>query len=257
MKTIFVQFLSRFFRKFFVIRINTMNYRYASFGIPILKEHAFINEKGLGFGANGVPLTKDPDRPIDEGEGIPALSLARFSMMTCKNVSEVAKLWENSERAADVTKKGQHIGDFGASVWCDKDGGILMIEQSHSYIISVFGNSTETTGSLKDILWHANHNQWLDPYLTGTVYPSEYPSSAMRAERARELLETEYGNITLDFCKKLNRDSTICRHPSRDPRYLTIYSWIVVPKEMTVYWTRGNPCRSRYIKTDFSKIFGS
>ncbi len=264
---IFYQVINRLFRRYWVARINTMKYNYAFFGIPILKEIPIINEKGLGFGGNGIRTTENPNLTIDEGKGIPTHQLIRLSMMTCANVSEVAKLWKNSERAADTTKKGHHWTDFGASAWCDKEGNILMIEQSHSYIITVFGNSTDITKSLEDILWHANHNQWLDSNLTGTIPRIEYPSSAMREDRAHDLLKEHYGNITLEICKKINRDheggidkgsrdsSDICRHPDKDSLVITSHSWIVVPKKMTVYWTRGSPCRSRFIKTDFSKIF--
>ena len=105
------------------------------------------------------------------------------TMMTCKNVSEVAQLWKNMERASDKSKKGFNRWDFSTSVWCDREGGVLTIEQTHNHIITVFGNSTEITGAPKDVLWHAAHHQWLDPNQTGSVFPDEYPSSALRAER--------------------------------------------------------------------------
>ena len=108
----------------------------------------------------------------------------------------------------------------------------------------------------------------MDPNLTGSVYPSEYPPSALRAERTYELLNNSYGNITLDVCKKISRDhgggfdpngkdpGDICRHPYKDNPKVTAFAWIIQPKDLTVYWTHGSPCRSIFWKHDFSRIFG-
>jgi hypothetical protein len=160
-----------------------------------------------------------------------------------------------------------HQYDGSSSCFCDKEGGILAIEQTHHYIITVFGNSTDITGAPEGILWHANHHQWLDPNLTGSVFPSENPSSAFRAQRARELLEQQYGNITLEVCKEITRDhgggfdpegkdsGDICRHPDKNSRKITAFSWIILPKDLTVYWTHRSPCKSVFLKHDFSRIF--
>lgn len=253
--------------KCWVVKINTMNYKYAFWGIPIVFEIPFLNEMGLGWGANGMKITENKSRYIDEGPGMSTYMLERLTMMTCKNVSEVAALWKNTERSSGTDRSWPHMWDNSISVWCDKEGGILMIEQTHNHIITVFGNSTDITGAPEGILWHANHHQWLDPNGTGSVYPSEFPSSDMRARRSLELLETNYGNITLDTCMKMTRDhgggtnpdgkdsSDICRHPDKNLSSITVFSWIIEPKNLTVYWTHGSPCRSRFVKYDFTKIF--
>jgi len=253
--------------KCWVVKINTMNYKYAFWGIPIICEIPFLNEMGLGFGGNGLGITENKSRYIDEGSGMSTYMLERLTMMTCKNVSEVATLWKNTERSSGTDRSWPHFWDNSISVWCDKEGGILMIEQTHNHIITVFGNSTDITGAPEGILWHANHHQWLDPNETGSVYPSEYPSSDLRARRARELLETNYGNITLDTCMKLTRDhgggynkdgkdsGDICRHPDKNSLKITAFSWIIMPKELTVYWTHTSPCKGIFWKHDFSKIF--
>jgi hypothetical protein len=253
--------------KCWVVKINTMNYKYAFRGVPILYEIPLINEKGLGFGGNEMLITENKSRYIDEGPGMPAYMLEKLTMMTCKNVSEVATLWKNTERASGTDRSWPHFWDNAISVWCDKEGGILMIEQTHNHIITVFGNSTEITGAPEDILWHANHHQWLDPNQTGSIYPSEFISSYFREKRSRELLEENYGNITLDFCKKLTRDhgggtnpdgkdsGDICWHTDKNSSICTAFSWIIQPKNLTVYWAQGQPCHSIFIRYDFTKIF--
>lgn len=263
---IFTYFLHRVMSyKVWVVKINTMQYRYAFWGIPIIYELPFINEKGLGWGAPGTIFSKK--REVDRGPGIPTMMLERLTMMTCKNVTEVAALWSNMERANQNKNSFSNIYDGSSEVFCDKEGGILVIEQTHNYIIKVFRNSTDITGSSEDILWHANHHIWLDPNLTGSVLPEEYMGSYYRNKRACELLEENYGNITLETCKEICRDhsggtdkngkdsSDICRHPDRNATKITANSWIIQPKEMIVYWTHGSPCKSRFVEKDFSKIF--
>jgi hypothetical protein len=251
-----------------IAKINTMNYRYAFIGVPILWEWPIMNEKGLGFGAVATTLTKNESRYIDEGPGMPTYMLERLTLMTCKNVSEVANLWKNSERASGTYEKYPHHWDNSVPCWCDREGGILVIEQTHNHIITVFGNSTEITGAPEGILWHGNHHQWLDPNITGSKFPDNYPTSALRTERARELLEINYGNITLNVCKEICRDhdggfnpnkedsGDICRRPDENDKHITAFSWIIVPKSLTIYLTHGSPCRRRFIKHDFSRIFG-
>ncbi len=253
--------------KTWVVRIGTMRYQYAFWGIPILYEFTFLNEEGLAWASPGTGFTENHSRSIDEGEGISTSMLERLTMMTCKNVSEAATLWKNMRRANQKDKSFINQYDGSSEVFCDREGGILMIEQTHSHIITVFGNSTEITGSYRNILWHANHHIWLDPNLTGSDFWYEYMQSYYRNKRAQELLEQNYGNITLDVCKMICRDhgdgtnknkkdsSDICRHPDKNSSVATAFSWITNPKEMTVYWTHRLPCRSRFVKKDFSNIF--
>jgi len=253
-----------------IARPGLQQYKYAFIGIPVIGETTLLNEKGLGYGGTGTHLTNNKSRYIDEGSGILPYLLSRHAMRTCKNVFEVANLFQNSKRAADKNKVWPHDYDYDSFIYCDREGNILVIQQTHSHIITVFGNSTDITGASEGILWHSNHHQWLDANLTGSIYPGEEGvknSSFVRAARARELLEMNYGNITLDVCKSITRDHgqgsnengkdswDICRHPDKNDFSVTLYSWIVVPKKMTVYWTFGSPCISKFVERDFSKIF--
>ena len=239
------------------------NYKYIYLGIPVIFEWPLLNEKGLGFGASGTVATTNESRSFDTGPGITGEMLFALAMTTCKNVSEVAELYKSVERAGYI---GSQINSLDA--YCDAEGGILMIEQTHNYIVTVFGNSTEITGAPAGILWHVSHHQWLDPYKTGSVTPEEFPVSAMRADRTLELLETYYGDITLDICKKITRDhgggfnpngkdpADICRHSDKNGIGLEISTYIIDPKDLAIYICRGPPCRHIYRKYDFSKTFG-
>lgn len=256
-------FLNRLLYSKLRIKKTTIRYKYVFYGIPILYEIPILNEKGLGWGSNVIRRTKNESRYIDSGPGIWGLGGSQWNqliMMTCKNVSEVICFYSGIMKPS--TEKG-----FWNDVWCDSEGGILMVEMTHNHIITVFGNSTDISNASEGILWHAGHHQWLDPNQTGSIFPDDYPSSALRAERSRELLEENYGNITLDVCKSICRDhdggfdpngkdsGDICRHSDKNDPGFTMRSWIIQPKDLTVYWTRGPPCHFRYIKRDFTKIF--
>jgi len=253
--------------KLHIAKINTIRYSYVYFGIPIIYEWPFLNEEGLGWGEPGTTLTENKSRYIDTGPGISTLFLDKLTMMTCKNVSEVVTLWKTLERASGAKGKWPNWFDGSTSGWCDKEGGIVFIEQTHNYFIAAFGNSTDVTKSKEDILWHSNHHIWLDPNLTGSKFPEEYVGSDLREKRSHELLLENYGSITLETCKMICRDhgggydpdkpdsGDICRHYDKNSASTTAFSIIIMPKDLTIYMTHGHPCRKIFWKYDFSKVF--
>ena len=258
----FFYFLWRFYSyKLWVIKINTMRYKYAFFGIPLLREVTVLNEKGLAHGGNGIQFNSNTSQPIDEGEGMSLVSLRRLTIMTCKNVTEAVTLCKNTPRESSRTD------GIMTAVYCDKEGGLAVIEQTHSYFVSFYGNSTDMTDSYENILWHTNHFQWLDPNLTGSVKPEDVPDSMIRYQRCKELLEENYGNITLDVCKHICRDhgggtnkdkkdsSDICVHPDKNSTSSTCFSYIVKPDNLTVYFTHGSPCRCSYVCRNLTEEF--
>jgi len=265
---VFGGFIGNIFWKFFTLKLwvkeKTLNYKYSYFGIPGLVEIPIMNEKGLGWGGNLIVTSEDESRYVDEGPGIwgGAMGYAwnQLIMMTCKDVHELTTFYN------DPLKSSTEYGLFCDS-WCDKQGNILTVEHSHNHLIFVYKNSTEITNSKEGILWHTNHHQWLDPNLTGSIFPEDYPSSCMRSNRAEEILIENYGNITIDVCKSILRDhkggfkenkkdsGDICRHPDKNNLGMTIASWIIQPKDLTVYYTNKHPCRSEYKKCDLSVLF--
>ena len=259
-----------FFVKTYYIHHQPSHYRYMFLGIPLLYEHPLLNEKGLGWGGTGTPITSNISRQVDEGDGMPIYLLVRKTMMTCKNVSNVADLWRNTPRSSHKFEVLPQDWDYDSYVFCDREGGILMIEQTHSYLATVFGTSTELTGSQEGILWHTNHHLWLDPLKTGSRLPSEHYksyASLIRAERTRELLEVSWGNITLESCMNLTRDheggmnstgpdsADICRHPDDLDDTATVLSWIIEPQSFSVYMTEGYPCSTPFQHFNFSEEF--
>lgn len=263
----FIQVISHIFVK---VNIQTEKYTYIFCGIPIFYEIPLINQEGLGFGGNELLLTKNNTRYIDEGPGVSTYNLERLTMMRCRNISEVQKLWKNTVRSSGRTRDWPRFWDNSVPSFCDKEGGILTIEQMHNYICFVYRNSTNITKTYNDILWHTNHHQFLNPNLTGSVYPGEEnidQSTFRRGERAVELLEENYGNITVDIIKDIMRDhkggtdknrrdsSDICCYPDKNSSYTTVLSWIIIPQKMTIYLAHKTPDKIRYRCIDLTNVF--
>jgi hypothetical protein len=252
--------LTRFYTYFPQINNDENGYRYVFLGIPVIGEIPLMNEKALGFAGAGLSLTKNTSRYIDTGDGIPIYYLELLTMKNCSNITEVVNLWNSVPRSSDPKQIFPNHYDYDITLWGDKEGKILIIEQTHHYFIAVYGNSTEITNAPPGILWHANHHFWLDPNQTGSSFPDE-TTSGTRTKRARELLETYYGNITLNECMNITRDhgggtnpkkedsSDICCRPDIHSSFTTAFSWIVVPKYYTVYWTHARPCKP--VRGDF------
>lgn len=261
--------LTRFFTYFPHINTDQSGYRYVYLGVPVLYEIPLMNEKGLGFAGAGLTLTKNISRDIDTGEGVPIYNLELMTMKNCSTVAEVVDLWRSTPRSANPSLLYPHHCDYDITMWGDHQGDIVLIEQTHQYFIAVYQNSTQITHASPGILWHANHHLWLDPNLTGSSFSHE-TTSGVRAERARGLLETYYGDITLQECMNITRDhgggtdstkedsSDICSSPDKNGSRATTFSWIIVPKEYTLYWTHARPCqplRGKYQVHNYSWDF--
>lgn len=260
----------RFSTYFPHINNDENGYRYVFLGIPVLYEIPLMNEKGLGFTGAGLLLTHNKTRHIDEGDGIPIYFLELMTMKYCSNVSEVVSFWMGVPRSSDPHLRYPRFSDYDTTLWGDRDGNIVCIEETHSYFIAAYGTSTNITQAPVGILWHANHHQWLDPNMTGSSFPKDTTSYA-RSTRALALLEHYYGNITLRVCMSITRDqgggtnpkrgdsSDICRKPDIRCPWTTGFSWIVVPKDLTVYWTHARPClpfRGIFHAHNYTKEFG-
>lgn len=258
-----------FSKTLFISNIEA-HYSYVFLGIPILYEHPLLNEMGLGWGGTGTYLTDNNSRIIDEGNGVPPYVLVRKSMMNCCNVSEVANLWMDNKRSSNSFRIFHNDWDYDSYAWCDNEDGILVIEQTHTYIQTIFDNPVDD--GLDRILWHTNHHIYLDPYQTGSVIPGENyksNSSLLRLNRAYELLVVHYGNISLETCKQLTRDhekgminqypdsSDICCHSDNYDSYETAIAWIIHPQSLTIYMTHTKPCEGHFKEYDCTMLFSA
>ncbi len=234
---------------------NSLKYIY--FGIPVLLETPIINQEGLGHGQTATICNKKRYNRDMRRKGVYINILISDTMKKCKTVNEVSELWNNTK--IGYGKVGDQL--LQSTMWCDKKGDILSIENGPDSIATVFRDSTEITGEKEGIIWHARHHQWLDGRKTGAYIPSECYYSILNANRAKELLKMHYGNIDIETCKKIasdhgkEKDDGLCKHPDRDRAIFTCCSYIINPEKKLVYLTHGSPCKSKFIEYDFSKKF--
>ncbi len=242
-----------------VKKYKNFEYSYVILGIPIIAEKPLMNEKGLSLLGTDIAKKTRNETPADKGSGIPLWFWWPMIFMSCDDVYDVVDFYKGNLKPS--TKL------FNSDLWADSHGNIMGVEITNTYSAFTFSNSTEITGGPDSILWHTNHHIWLDPNLTGSLFPNEALSSKHRCERAKEILVENHGNITLDTCKMLCRDHgggfkqnepdswDICCHS--DIRYpgFTIKSLIIEPKKLTIHFTNFKPCLSRYKEFSFSEKF--
>lgn len=107
----------------------------------------------------------------------------------------------------------------------------------------------------RDILVHSNH------CLTERFYQDNHaymvtPDSYHRAHRLRSIMEQHYGAITPQLMMEFladhqNYPNSICRHVdismSPQTNSETLASIIMVPEELKMYITYGNPCQYEFV----------
>ena len=108
----------------------------------------------------------------------------------------------------------------------------------------------------RGFITHSNHfyTERFKPYdMIGTIYPD----SIIRSQRLANLMEENWGRLSVDVMKELlqdhnNHPESICRHIDPEiPAVLqmkTTASIISHPKEQKMYIAWGNPCENEYLE---------
>ena len=106
----------------------------------------------------------------------------------------------------------------------------------------------------RDMLVHANHYH-TERFKKGELVYMGCPCSYIREPRLRHLIETHYGDITVEMMMKFMSDHnnyphSICTHPLVSDLIPgeTIASIIMVPEDNVMYVTGGPPCQYEYIE---------
>jgi hypothetical protein len=255
-------------------------YDYAHWGVPVLGEWPFLNEKDVGFVGNALRLGSGDVNTCENPTAMPSLWLMRRSMMDCdcaidpegQNLDDVEDLWADSDRASGRDETWPHDYDNQNMIWSDGFGNIVAIEQMNDFFVAKTGYPPDSTFPSKpNILAHANHHQWLNPKETGSIEIPEGdtkpPKSGVRLARAYELLKGKYGNLYADYFKwfiacdhngganedKKDEDD-ICSPVTRE-------SYIIKSNpddDKRVIWSRGRPCENyEFVERSFDDIFNA
>ena len=263
--------------RFFVA--NSGGYNYVAWGIPGWLHIGMMNEKGLCFVGNAVGM-KDGD-----GKGATILEIIQRALSSCSTVDEVSQLYSESTR---LVLPGYSAAIFANlnSMWADEQGNAVTIEYSKNHIaVRGIGES--------GVMVETNHHQYLDRKVSGGAGPvgqNAIAGSYGRLGRAWELAKEYAGKFDLEtvihFASDHGKnysllpdfevprtgivdDSTICCHVWNHGWYLrrfrlkraldamaegeTVYSFILQPKQRTIWLCRGKPCRSKYVPLEFGE----
>ncbi len=200
-------------------------------GDPVVFQIGGAPWLSVGFNDAGLALTGNELSANDERVGI-SRSLQVFEIVRSRTLDEAVRAALRPDRASSYNNVLTH-----------RDGGVVNVEGSAS--------EAELTG-LDDggTAAHTNH------YVCERMRPFEgdpggASGSAIRYERARELLHERAGEIDAATMRELLSDHTttpsLCRHPAQregDGGTKTVF-WVVVDvTDMRITFGRGNPCAS-------------
>ena len=102
----------------------------------------------------------------------------------------------------------------------------------------------------RDILVHANHYR-TERFKKGELVYVGAPSTYIREQQIKRLIEKHYGNITLERMMEImsnhnNHPHGICNHALERSTAETLASVIMVPEDNAMYVTAGHPCQYEY-----------
>lgn len=269
------------FDRFRLFVVNSAGYSYVAWGIPGWLHIPLMNEKGLCFVGNAVGMT-------DGGaEGTWVFEIIEKALTSCSAVEEVSRLYTDSDRIV-IPGHGAAIFANLNSIYADEQGGAITIEYSKNHIAVMH---VDELGVMVETNHHQYLNRELsgsaDPSKRRAVI-----GSYARLGRAWELAKEYAGEFDLDSIMRIASDhgqnysllsdydyevpetgflddSTICCHLWNFTWYLrklrlwtafeamfdgeTIYSFILQPKQRTIWFSRGKPCRSSYEPYEFGE----
>lgn len=201
-------------------------------GVPALFGIGVLNAEGLCCVVNAVAMT-------DDGDGLSPFELNNLAMETCSSVDDAARLFADGPRRATWSMTLGMLMNWN-TIWADRSGGMAVFEYSHNHFHS------EPVGP-GGVLASANHHQFLDRSLSGSVDPGDQEmiaGSYCRLARMWALLSEHHGRIdpvaaraiTSDhvpdysplrrfgierrWWEEMIDDSTICAHPWNLRRHL-------------------------------------
>ena len=267
------------FDRFRLFVVNYTGYSYVAWGIPGWLHIPLMNEKGLCFVGNVVGMT-------DGGEGGSWIfEIIAKALNSCSTVEEVSRLYTNSDRIV-LPGYGAAVFSNLNSMYADEQGDAITIEYSRNHIAV---RHSDELGVMVETNHHQYLNRELsgsaDPSKQRAII-----GSYARLGRAWELAKEHAGEFDLDSIMRFASDhgqnysllsdydyevpetgfvddSTICCHLWNSTWYLrklrlwkavkamlegeTIYSFILQPKQRTIWFSGGKPCRSGYKPYEF------
>jgi isopenicillin-N N-acyltransferase-like protein len=193
-----------------------------------------LNSAGISLNLN---LLRNKDSVTPNG-GVPSHIILR-KMLACENI-------------------GEAVGMVASAEMRSAKNYLLASDQGDIVDVEVIKNDLDIQYPERWLLTHANCFK-TDRFKSVDLAPVYLPDSYIRSQRLYQLMDNQYGNVSVDVMKRLlqdhnNHPNSICRHP--DPRaplpigrmIKTLFSLISCPKERKVHIALGNPCENEYVE---------
>ena len=188
-----------------------------------------------GFNDRGISLTGNALSPNDTRVGIPKIFPVR-KVFEAKRIGEAVAWAMPNERASSYN-----------NICSDRNGEVYSLEGSATECAWIYARD--------GYLVHTNHYT-AEKMERFEEDPGAMTSSRIRYNRARKLIETQLGEVTVESMKDVfkdhvNRPDSICRHgnPKDHPldRSETIFSTIYDLTKLELHVCKGTPCKGKYV----------
>lgn len=187
----------------------------------------------IGLNAEGIAVAIDSVYPVDGRVGIPRILCSR-AVLQARTIGQAIRACVVKLRAGGYAYL---LGDSNGELYC--------VESSATTHDLIYGEDG----------WLAHTNCYLSPKMKLLEEPGTYSSANVRLNRARRLLRSQLGAVTVESLQQILRDHvnfprSICVHedPNEPPheREMTLVSLVMDLSEHVVWAAPGPPCEGEY-----------
>jgi isopenicillin-N N-acyltransferase-like protein len=188
----------------------------------------------IGLNAQGIAVAIDSVYPTDGRVGIPRILCSRAVLQACT-------IGEAILNCVVKLRAGGYAYLLG-----DPNGELYCVESSATTHDIMYGEDG----------WLVHTNSYLSSKMRLTEEPGTYSSSNVRLNRARRLLKSDLGRVTVESLQQILRDhvnfpNSICLHEDpQDPPYereMTIVSLVMDLTTREVWAAPGPPCQGEFV----------
>jgi isopenicillin-N N-acyltransferase-like protein len=187
----------------------------------------------IGLNAEGIGVAIDSVYPTDGRIGVPRILSSR-AILDARTIGQAIRACVPKLRAGGYVY-----------LLADPHGEIYTVETAATTHVILYGAEG----------WLVHTNHYLAPKMRALETPGTYASSNVRLNRARRLLRSQLGRVTVASIQDLLRDhanypDSVCSHEDpEDPpheRECTLVSLIMDLTERVLWAAPGPPCEGEY-----------
>jgi isopenicillin-N N-acyltransferase-like protein len=187
----------------------------------------------IGLNAEGIGVAIDSVYPTDGRVGVPRILSSRAMLGAC-TIGQAIRACVPKLRAGGYVY-----------LLADRHGELYTVETSATTHVVLYGEEG----------WLIHTNHFLSPKMQALEEAGTYSSSNVRLYRARRLLRSQLGHVTVESLQTLLRDhvnypDSICSHEDPDDppheRECTLVSLIMDLTARVLWAAPGPPCKGEY-----------